>query len=171
MATEDDRRAVLEGIAFGSDTDVSPADRLRALELLREMERGPNALAMKMAQEVLALTDDELDRELAGFMGQPVQPPPLDDAAIERRVQARIEQLIRAGELLRPPVDDDPGEPADAVDDAVPAPEPPTEPRPADSRGIPLPPGIDDPAALDAAWGETRAQRRERERFLRGGSP
>jgi hypothetical protein len=32
----DDRRAVLEAIAYGDDPDLRPADRLRALELLRD---------------------------------------------------------------------------------------------------------------------------------------
>ncbi len=39
MASEHDRRAVLEGIAFGSDAGVSPSDRLRALELLQKIRR------------------------------------------------------------------------------------------------------------------------------------
>ncbi len=40
MPTSDDRRATLEAIAFGSDPEVKPTDRLRALELLeREEER------------------------------------------------------------------------------------------------------------------------------------
>jgi hypothetical protein len=35
----DDRRAVLESIAYGADPKVSPGDRLKALEQLREFER------------------------------------------------------------------------------------------------------------------------------------
>lgn len=36
MPTAEDRQAALEAIAFGSDPDVKPADRLKALELLDE---------------------------------------------------------------------------------------------------------------------------------------
>lgn len=34
----DDRRAVLEAIAFGDDRTIKPSERLRAIELLRELE-------------------------------------------------------------------------------------------------------------------------------------
>jgi hypothetical protein len=34
----DDRRAVLEALAYGSDPRIAPGDRMRALELLREHE-------------------------------------------------------------------------------------------------------------------------------------
>jgi hypothetical protein len=34
----DDRRIVLESVAFGGDPDLKPGDRLRALELLAELE-------------------------------------------------------------------------------------------------------------------------------------
>ena len=36
----DDRRAVLEALAFGDDPKLTPSDRLRGLELLREHEPG-----------------------------------------------------------------------------------------------------------------------------------
>ena len=39
-APSEDRRIVLESIAFGADAKITPGDRLKALEQLREFERG-----------------------------------------------------------------------------------------------------------------------------------
>ncbi len=171
---KDDKRAVLEGIAFGDDPKVTPADRLRALEQLRELEHGPDQATIEIAREVAAMSEAELAFEFAGFMapiGDEASTPAMTEAEVERRVQTHIDQMVAAGQLVRPTVDDDLPEPADAVDDTPMTPEPPTEPRLKDSRGVPLPPGVTDPAALDAAWGETPAQRRARSRYMRGERP
>ena len=47
-AVSEDRRAVLEAIAFGSDREVKPVDRLRALELLRDRRPSPSLSCMGM---------------------------------------------------------------------------------------------------------------------------
>jgi hypothetical protein len=54
----EDRRAVLESIAFGSDLKITPADRLRALELLREFE---------IADPAAELDPDEIEAEIDAF--------------------------------------------------------------------------------------------------------
>ena len=56
-------RAVLEAIAFGNDPDLRPADRLRALELLRQIDSS-DAPALEFARSLLALDDDALDEEI-----------------------------------------------------------------------------------------------------------
>jgi hypothetical protein len=57
----DDRRAVLEAIAYGDDPDLRPADRLRALELLREY-RDDEDVASLLAREVAGLGEDAAHR-------------------------------------------------------------------------------------------------------------
>lgn len=42
----DDRRAVLEGIAHGDDARITPGDRLRALEQLRQLDPSAEANAL-----------------------------------------------------------------------------------------------------------------------------
>jgi hypothetical protein len=54
----DDRRAVLEAIAYGDDPRLTPADRLRALEHLREFERTPLSVDVDLQPGKCRLTAD-----------------------------------------------------------------------------------------------------------------
>ena len=54
----DDRRVVLESIAYGADPKVSPGDRLKALELLREFERADPDLDDLSVEQIEAELDD-----------------------------------------------------------------------------------------------------------------
>jgi hypothetical protein len=64
-----DRRALLESIAFGSDADVRPADRLRALDVLREFDEGPD-FDHTIRRELAALTSREIDMQLDALCGE-----------------------------------------------------------------------------------------------------
>jgi hypothetical protein len=55
----DDRRAVLEAIAYGDDPELRPADRLRALELLREY-RDDEDLDTIFRREIAEMNEDTL---------------------------------------------------------------------------------------------------------------
>jgi hypothetical protein len=68
MAT-DDRRAVLEALAYGSDASIRPAERLRAVELLDELERHEPPWNQTGRVDV-----EELQREL-GFRRFMLVPP------------------------------------------------------------------------------------------------
>ena len=74
MPTED-LRAVLEGNAYGDDPRVTPGDRLRALDQLRHLEGDTDAPTLALAREVAALTDGELDRQLAAYLVVVASPP------------------------------------------------------------------------------------------------
>jgi hypothetical protein len=55
----DDRRELLELLAYGRDPDVRPADRLRALELL-EVMAGTEDVAVAIARELEHLPDEAI---------------------------------------------------------------------------------------------------------------
>lgn len=113
----DDRRAVLEGIAYGADPKVTPGDRLRALEML-----GATTGENRAVYDLSGLSGEQLDRELEGFLhqgqrdpgaerrlaelaGQPLPDEPLPTfyervlrrraERLERTVRARVEQAAR----------------------------------------------------------------------------
>jgi hypothetical protein len=58
------RRAVLEELAYGDAT--TPGERLRALELLRELD-GSAVPGRDFREEVASLSDDELEDALKAF--------------------------------------------------------------------------------------------------------
>lgn len=63
----EDTRAVLEGIAFGSDPKVTPNDRLRALEMLEKLALPEDAEALFLARQVAGMTDEQLDEALIEY--------------------------------------------------------------------------------------------------------
>lgn len=81
----EDRRAVLEGVAYGSDPKVTPADRLRALDMLAQL---PGGGAAHDPYGLAHLSSEELDRELAGFFAGPT------DAQVEVMVRHRAARLL-----------------------------------------------------------------------------
>ena len=66
--TAGDERALLEAVAFGRDPDLKPADRLRALEMLRELEPEPD-LDDAFRAELARLDGRELDLQLDAYCG------------------------------------------------------------------------------------------------------
>lgn len=83
----DDRRAVLEGIAFGDDPKLNPADRLRALELLAQMADTRRSGVYDLSH----LSGEELDRELADLL-EPLKTPTLR-RMLAKAVQERMRHL------------------------------------------------------------------------------
>jgi hypothetical protein len=63
-----DAQALLEAVAFGRDPDLKPADRLRALEMLSELDPEPD-LDDAFRAEVARLDGPALDRELDALCG------------------------------------------------------------------------------------------------------
>lgn len=63
----DDRRALLEAIAYGDDPKVTPNDRLRALEMLDRLAIPEDDEALAIGREVAGMTDEELDQALAQY--------------------------------------------------------------------------------------------------------
>lgn len=142
----DDRRAVLEAIAYGSDQRISPTDRLKALDQLQSLPVGDEA-TLQMASAVSTLTTEELEADLAGMLGGVVPsfaPAPAHEhikretTAFDQEVERRVSQRLRdhANTTRR---DDDVIE-GEVVDD---------EPKPI-PLGLLAPPGIDpDDPSLD----------------------
>lgn len=99
----DDRRAALEAIAYGDDSDVRPGDRLRALELLDDAQRRRDA---DWQSQRKSDTDPELlarlDRSLAGYVlalahgTEPPVPELPETAAALREAQERARAEARA---------------------------------------------------------------------------
>jgi len=79
-----DRRAVLEGIAFGGDPAITPGDRLRALEQLERLPGGGAHDPYGLAH----LTGEELDKELEGFFAGPTE------EMVEKMVAHRLARLV-----------------------------------------------------------------------------
>jgi hypothetical protein len=98
-----DLRAVLEGIVYGGDPKILPADRLRAAGQLQALEdNGRDALM----RELLALNPDAVQAEYDAYVAQYELPALLDDdaaaakwplcaAALQRAVQERAEARAR----------------------------------------------------------------------------
>jgi hypothetical protein len=97
----DDLQALLEGIAYGEDPKITPGDRLRAAEQLRQLPdperegiRGLLAdvpLAVALQEADLHLGEQTAARLLAGDPDQPVL-----SAALQRAVDDRAQQLLVA---------------------------------------------------------------------------
>ena len=100
----DDARPVLEAIAFGDDPRISPADRLRALELLRDVAPIESNL---IPREVAAMSNVMLDETLDALLGPEIVASALDDSGwpvmgslIREAVEARARELV-AGRVRR----------------------------------------------------------------------
>ena len=103
--TAHDGRAVLEAVAFGDDPSVRAADRLRAIEILRELDATePDHQAP--SSELAELRDAELDRYLDALLAEEIAAdvlgpgerwPTLAAALrleIERRADERVRQAV-----------------------------------------------------------------------------
>lgn len=100
IAMSEDRRAVLEAIAFGEDGRVTPSDRLRAIEHLSRLEEAlpqPNTYAPELA----ALEGEELDRHLDALLADQIAADIFGEAkqwpTLAHLVQTEFER--RAGSL------------------------------------------------------------------------
>ena len=104
LSVTHDRRAVLESIAYGDDAGVRAADRLRAIEMLRELDAAePDHQA---PSELAELRDAELDRYLDALLAEEIAAdvlgpgerwPTLAAALrveIERRADERVRQAV-----------------------------------------------------------------------------
>lgn len=98
----EEQAAVLEGIAFGADPRITPGDRMEALRRLAELpgKGQPGSAAMlELAGEVALLSDEALDKELAGFVDGGYEPPPPPDPgskeAIDQEVESRFRRAVR----------------------------------------------------------------------------
>lgn len=95
----DDRRAVLEGIAYGNDPKVTPGDRLRALEMLHGGMDADEDAADYIARYVASLSDEQLDRELEGYLNPGQRVPDANAEAYLSSLTADAD--VRVGRLSR----------------------------------------------------------------------
>jgi hypothetical protein len=66
MPDAEDRRALLNAMAFGDDPQLTPSDRLRALELLEDLDaREPRR--PDFYDEVAQIPEDELERQMDAY--------------------------------------------------------------------------------------------------------
>lgn len=139
----DDRRALLEAIAYGDDPKVTPNDRLRALEMLNALTIPEDDEALAIGREVAGMTDEELDQALAEYA--PAMPGSLvaEVFDIAKQVQEEAARLGRVADARAIPEDGQQVErvakrrPADAAPPAVATEESTADPardRPTDSR-------------------------------------
>jgi hypothetical protein len=112
--SDEDRRAVLESIAYGNDARVTPGDRLRALEQLQGLDAV--AARVEAVEHLTAEESLELAESLAGAMPgfvacaraaldlDPEIEPPVDptDLAevieLQERLIERLERVLLARE-------------------------------------------------------------------------
>jgi hypothetical protein len=119
----DDRRAVLEGIAFGDDARITPGDRLAAIRELRERYpepayESPPDLAAMSAEELDERMDAELSADLPQLVARELDGAKLKGVAaetwaampktaaafaaqVERRAEARARELADADRIER----------------------------------------------------------------------
>lgn len=134
-------RDLLHEVAFGTDPSITARDRMEAAKKLEDLERTGDTAVIELAAEVMAMSTEELDEAIIGFM-----PPPPGEAEFEARVQAEVTRRLAEAEAARS------GPPQDAEVPDEPAPTPPrARPTETDSHGAPLPPGISREAA-DRQW-------------------
>ena len=100
----DQRRAVLEAIAFGDDPQITPLDRLRACEQLDRYE-GSDAPAESFWGELSGLDGEELNGQLDAVLAAEIAEDifraraswphlaALVDREVERRARTRAEEL------------------------------------------------------------------------------
>jgi hypothetical protein len=100
----DDRRAVLEAIAYGDDPDLRPSDRLRALELLRDY-RDDEDVASLLAREVAGLGEDVAQATLDAMVAAELAPGvdsqrwPEVAAVVDYEVRRRVRELADVGRI------------------------------------------------------------------------
>ena len=89
-----DRTVALEAIVYGNDARISPADRIRALEMLDRLgtEHDVPPAMLAFAAQVSELSGDALDAELAGMFNPGYQPPP--DGGGEPMIEQRGFEVI-----------------------------------------------------------------------------
>lgn len=68
--TSDRRRTVLERLAYGTSSDVRPADRLKALELLQDLDEGRSPGVLSLVVELAGLSGEALEAEVDGIMSR-----------------------------------------------------------------------------------------------------
>jgi hypothetical protein len=91
----DDRRAVLESIAFGPD--ATPGERLKALEMLGGGPQADNRAVFDLS----GLSGKALDRELAGFFNPGVPPPgPGRRESVARQERRASREVLRKARRL-----------------------------------------------------------------------
>jgi len=101
----DDRRAALEAIAYGDDSDVRPGDRLRALELLESVPGEQRPIAEYVQGVSGEALDPELDALLAGTVEAALADPDRDTgyphlvAAFRRAVERHTAALADVGRI------------------------------------------------------------------------
>jgi hypothetical protein len=162
-----DVRSVLEGIAFGRDERITPADRLRAVEQLQQLNPTPPLDAYE--QEISSWDEETLDREMDDLCAEEIAEAVREDNgrwprlaallretveerareladrdAIEREIEAKVKERSRwllEREVAAPVIEDDTDTPADERDPAR------SQPRPS-RRTIPRPPGIEPEAGF-----------------------
>ncbi len=152
-----DRRAVLEEIAFGGDPKVLPADRLRALDALAELDGGDFAAEVERASE--GALDELLDAATATTVELLLDDDrataaryPATAAALHAAVERRASELSRSRRRPRRREPEPPPEPAE-ISQAEQRDEPVVE---ADERADALlPPGWQ----LERGWADDRSRR------------
>jgi hypothetical protein len=113
MATEDPR-SVLSAIAYGDDPNVLPADRVRAIDSLRELDRQDDPLDREFYRVLQGIPDDGLDAFCDGFLdadadeverivdGTSTRHPNLSRAVraeLQRQVDALADREARRAEI------------------------------------------------------------------------
>jgi hypothetical protein len=100
----DDRRAALEAIAYGDDSEVRPGDRLRALELLEGVPGEQRPIAEYVQEVTGEALDNELDPLLAGTVEAALTNPddtryPALVAAFRRAVERHAAAQVDVGRI------------------------------------------------------------------------
>jgi hypothetical protein len=100
-----DRRLLLESIAYGDSPTVTAEARLRAAEMLRQEGLDQSEPVVQLAAEVESLSDEELDAELAGVFAAigGVEAVQRDvDALVESRAKELAKQWISESRAKAP---------------------------------------------------------------------
>jgi hypothetical protein len=147
----EDRRAALEAIAYGDDSELRPSDRLRAIEMLEEASNAP---ACPICVELREVSDEQLNEWLKAFGfaherhvadSLPMRPPERSGGA----------EPAPSPEPVPAPTEE-PHEPealADEPEEPVGKPEERPEPPPSNTR---------DPLPVNRGWPEHRPRRGRR---------
>jgi hypothetical protein len=111
----DRRREVLEAIIDSSDPGVTATERLKALELLRDLDGDlPPNLTHLLRVQAYAVADDELDRWLDAVMAAVVRGEGVDAGRYPETARALREVAERGPAMAHGPAigySDDPGWP------------------------------------------------------------
>jgi hypothetical protein len=87
-----DVRSVLEGIAFGRDERITPADRLRAVEQLQQLDPTPPLDAYE--QEIRSWDEETLDREMDDLCAEEIVEAVREDNGRWPRLAALLRSMI-----------------------------------------------------------------------------